>query len=252
MTSRGERRAVAFEAIAQALLELAAVEREPDDATSPSEILIDRRNCAEMLGLTPHAFVAGAGRDFPAFRVSKRLTATKGDVLAWLKTRKVEPKAPRLQETPKVPDPDVFLKEVNVRFRARVGRDMTDQELHQADLKVVVARDYDKLTGMSRKIAPDEVAAKVQKRVGKEPVFYADWRSMGLDPAVLERDAEKLRQQLFESHPEMTWRERVDAVYEMWGAVTEPLYEARRKARAEKRAAKKLERVKAGELGIKK
>jgi hypothetical protein len=38
----------------------------------------------------------------------------------------------------------------------------------------------------------------------------------------------------------------------MWGAITNPLYEARRKARAEKSAAKKLERAKAGQLGLKK
>jgi hypothetical protein len=246
MIPQRERRAAALEAIAHALLELAAVEREPEE-TCPSETVIDRRNCEEVLGLTPHAFVAAAGRDFSAFRVSKRLTASKADVLAWLKTRRVEPKPPRSKNARELPDPDAFLKAVNARFRVRIGRDMTDQELHQADLKIVVAREYDKLTGASRKIEPDEVAAAVQDKIGKEPASHADWRSLGLDPAVLEQDAEKLRQQLFESHPEMTWRERVEAVYEMWGATTEPLYESRRKARAAKRATKKLERAKAGE-----
>lgn len=53
MTSRHERKAAALEAIADALLELAAVEREPDEAVSPSETPIDRRNCGEMLGLSP-------------------------------------------------------------------------------------------------------------------------------------------------------------------------------------------------------
>jgi hypothetical protein len=50
MTTRRERRAAALEAIAHALLELAAVEREPEETTSPSETLIDRRNCERELG----------------------------------------------------------------------------------------------------------------------------------------------------------------------------------------------------------
>ena len=36
------------------------------------------------------------------------------------------------------------------------------------------------------------------------------------------------------------------------GRITEPLYDARRQARAERRAARKLERVKVGEVGLKK
>lgn len=250
MTTHRERRAAALEAIGHALLELAAVEREPEETTNPNEALIDRRNCARELGLTPHAFVASAGYDFPAFRVSKRLTATKADVLAWLKTRKVERKPRRPVEAPEPPDNDAFLRQVNARFRARVGRDMTDRELYQADLKVVVAREYDDLTGPSRALEADEVAAEVQQKIGEEPVFYANWRSVGLDPAVLERNAEKLRVELLASHPEMDWRQRVDAVHKMWATITEPLYEERRKARAEKRAAKKLERARAGHLGL--
>jgi hypothetical protein len=95
MLPRQERRAAALEAIAHALLELAAVEREAEDAAVPKSVLIDRRNCDRELGLTPRAFAAAAGRDFAAFRVSKRLTAMKEDVLAWLKSRKVEPKQNR-------------------------------------------------------------------------------------------------------------------------------------------------------------
>jgi hypothetical protein len=38
----------------------------------------------------------------------------------------------------------------------------------------------------------------------------------------------------------------------MWGEITEPISDARRKARAEKRAAKKLERAKTGQLGLRK
>src|ERR1700722_5327563 len=138
MTTRRERRAAALEAIAQALLELAAVERDPEETTSPSEILIDRRNCEKELGITPHAFVAAAGRDFPAFRVSKRLTATKADVLAWLKTRKVERKAPHPREDPKAPDPDALLRVINARFVKRIGRPMTDQELSDAEFSIDV------------------------------------------------------------------------------------------------------------------
>jgi hypothetical protein len=95
------------------------------------------------------------------------------------------------------------------------------------------------------------VAAHVQQSVGKEPPFYPRWRFLGLDPTALERDAEKLRQQPCETRPEMTRRKRVDAIYEMWGAITEPLSEARRAERAASRAAKKAERAKRGELGLK-
>jgi hypothetical protein len=94
MTTQGERRAAALEAIAHALLDLAALEREPEES-APSEVLIDRRNCEKELGLRPRTFLAAASdRDFPAFLVARRVTATKADVFAWLKTRRFEPKPP--------------------------------------------------------------------------------------------------------------------------------------------------------------
>jgi hypothetical protein len=168
MTPR-ERRAAALEAIAHALLELAAVEREPEETTSPTETLIDRRNCQETLGLSPHAFVAAAGRDFPAFRVSKRLTATKADVLAWLKTRKVEPKAPRPLAAPKPPDPDAVLKAAHVRFVAMVGRPMTDQELSSADTWIDACRWAANHFGRECTDTPEDVAKHVVEQIGREP-----------------------------------------------------------------------------------
>lgn len=252
MSSPRERRAVALEAIAHALLELAAVEREPEEEVAPQEVLVDHRNCEKELGLVPRAFTAAAGRDFPAFRVSKRQTATKADVLAWLKTRKVEPKPPRLKEAPKgAPDPDAFLKEIHARFAARVGRAMTDDELDQADTWVLAGREVSVRRGRDCTNTADEVAAHVQAKIGKEPNSHARWRSLGLDPQAMERDAEALRQKLFREHPEMGWRDRVRAVYKLWDAVTAPLEEAKRAARAAARAAKKDERAKRGELGLK-
>jgi hypothetical protein len=117
-TSLHERRAAALEAIGRALLELAAIEREPAERLA-HEILVDRRNCETEVGLRPSAFAAAAGRDFPAFRVSRRLTASKADVLAWLKSRTVEGKAPRVYapssptvsaQAPTPMDHDAFLR----------------------------------------------------------------------------------------------------------------------------------------------
>jgi hypothetical protein len=252
MTTRSERRAAALEAIAQALLELAAVEREPEETTNPSETLIDRRNCERELGITPHAFVAAAGRDFPAFRVSKRLTATKGDVLGWLKTRKVECKVPRAKEDPKPPDPDALMKVVNARFNARVGRPMTDQELLDAEFSMDADRSFAAQIGREYTDTPDDVAAKIAGKIGQEPFRHRYWRELGLAPDDMESKASSLRTKLYTEHPDWDWRQRQQAVEEMWGAIDEPLSEARRKARAERRAAKKLERAKAGQLGLKK
>lgn len=255
MLSRRERRATALEAIAHALLELAAVEREPEDVATPKEVLIDRRNCDRELGLTPRAFAAAAGRDFPAFRVSKRLTATKEDVLAWLKSRTVEPKPKAVSSmavaVPKEDDRDTLLKKVRARFVAHMGRPMTDQELSDADMCIDVGHSFAKMTGGDYKDTPDDVARRVIEKIGREPIYYRDWRSFGLDPAKMERDAEDLRERLHREHPDWTWREREQAVHEMWSITTEPLYEARRKARADARAARKAEKVRRGELGLK-
>ncbi len=251
MTSPRERRAAALEAIAHALLELAAVEREAEE-TSAAEVLVDRRNCEKELAITPHAFVAAAGRDFPAFRVSRRLTATKADVLAWMKTRTIQPKPPRPVETPKPPDPDAFLKAVNACFSKRVGRPMTDDELSTAEVLIDVARDYAKMTGHEFKETADEIAARMERKLGEEPFRHRHWRSYGLDPADMDQKAADLREKLYAEHPDWDWRQRQHAVGEMWGAITEPLAEAQRKARAAKRAAKKAERAKAGQLGLRK
>jgi hypothetical protein len=253
MLPRHERRAAALEAIARALLELAALERETDAPAPSKEILIDRRTCDAELGLTPASFVAAAGRDFPAFRVSRRLTATREDVLAWLKSRKIEPKSVRVIVPPKKPDdPDEFLKKVHARFASHVGRAMTDQELERADIWIDAGRSIAKMTNRAYTDTPDDIAAHVAKKIGEEPSYYTDWRSFGLDPAKMERDAEDLRVRLHQEHPEWTWRERQQAIGEMWSAVTEPLYETRRKVRAEGRAARKAEKVRRGELGLKK
>ena len=80
-----ERRAIALEAIGHALLELAAIERESEPATR--ETFIDKKNSLREVGLSPAAFAAAAGLHFPAFRVSRRLTATREDVVGWLKGR---------------------------------------------------------------------------------------------------------------------------------------------------------------------
>ena len=252
MTCPRERRAAALEAIAHALLELAAVEREPEPSTNPAEILVDRRNCEEELRITPRAFADAAGRDFPAFRVSRRLTATKADVLAWMKTRTVQPKPPRPVETPKPADADAFIKSVHVRFVARVGRPMTDEELSDADMWIDVGRSMAKQTGHEYTDTPDEIAARMEGKLSEEPFRHRYWRSYGLDPADMDRKACELREKLHAEHPDWDWRQRQQAVEDVWSAITEPLSEARRKARAEKRAAKKAERAKAGQLGLRK
>jgi hypothetical protein len=249
--SLAERRAAALEAIARALLELAAIERE-SETSSPIETLIDRRNCERELGITPRAFVDAAGRDFASFRVSRRLTATKADVLAWMKTRKVQPKLPRPVEVPAPPDPDAFLKAANARFVARVGRPMTDQELFDAEVCSDVGRDYAKIAGGEYTDTPDVIAARIERKLSEEPFRHRYWRSFGLDPDEMDRKAGDLREKLHAEHPEWDWRQRQQAVAEMWTAITRPLSEARRKARAEKRAAKRTERAMAGQLGLKK
>ena len=250
MTSQRERRAAALEAIGNALLELAAVEREAEESPA-GEVFIDRRNCEKELGLSPRAFADAAARHFPAFRVSRRLTATKDSVLTWLRSREVEPKTSRPAAMKPPPDPDEFLSSVHARFVARVGRPMTDHELDQADMCIDVGRSVSVRVGRDYTDTADSVAARVEAKIGKDPAYYADWRSLGLDPAAMERDAEQLRQQLHEEHPEMGWRERVRAVFEMWHAVSAPLSEARRAARAASRAAKKAEKARLGQLGLK-
>lgn len=246
MTTRRERRASALEAIAHALLELAAVEREPEETANPSETLIDRRNCERELGLTPHAFVAAAGRDFPAFRVSKRLTAIKAEVLSWLKTRTVERKRPRLREDPKPGDADAVLKAANSRFSKLVGRPMTDQELSDAEFAMQADRSFEAQLGRDYTETPGHVAAKIAAKVGLEPFRHRYWRDLGLDPDDMESKARDLRTKFYAEHPEWSWRQRQQAVEEMWGEISEPISEARRKARAVKRAAKKLERSEGG------
>jgi hypothetical protein len=248
MKLRSERRAAALEAIAHALMDLAAVEREPDEAMSPIETLIDRRNCERELGITSHAFVAAAGRHFTAFRVSKRLTATKADVLAWRKTRKVEPKVHRPAVTPRPPDPDTFLKAVHARFVSRVRRPMTDQELSDAELWIDVGRGTAKQTGHQYADTPDDIVGKFDQ----EPFRHGYWRSYGLDSNDMDRKGSELREKIHVEHPDWDWRQRQHAVEEMWSAITGPLSEARQKARTEKRAAKNAERAKAGQLGLRK
>ena len=61
MASQSERRANALEAIGNALLELAAIERASEEVPE-TEVLIDRRNCRKELGLPAGAFIAAAGR----------------------------------------------------------------------------------------------------------------------------------------------------------------------------------------------
>lgn len=252
MPSRHERRAAALEAIAHALLELAALEREPVESTSPKELLIDHRNCEAELGLARRAFTAAAARgDFPAFRVSKRQTATKDDVLAWLKSRKVEPKVKTPPERAAPSELDAFLKAVETRFRSRVGRSMTDRELETADVCISVDESIAKMTKREAEKNPDDIARRVEEKIGTEPAYYRHWRSLGIDPTDMERRAEDLRLRLHLDHPEMGWRERMNAIHSMWGEISEPLSEAKRAQRAATRSAKKAERARKGQLGLK-
>lgn len=250
--SRAERRAAALEAIGKALMTLAALEREADEPR-PEDVLIDRRNCREELGLPQRAFLFAAGQEFPAFRVSRRVTATKADVLAWLKTRAVQPKqAPSIavEASSSPPDPDAFFREVDACFMARVGRRMTDDELDYADVVVGAEEIIGRHLRKTYDDTPDQVAEQVAAKIGQERLRCSNWRSLGLDPSDMERRAEELRQKLFAEHPEMGWRERNSAVWEMWGAITEPLEDARRAARAAAREARKAEKVRRGELGL--
>jgi hypothetical protein len=233
------------------LLELAAVEREAEEKP-PQEVMIDRRNCEKEVGLSPRSFMDAAGRHFPAFKVGRRPTASKADVLAWLRSRVKTTRARPLEVTPTEFDMDAFLKKVDARFAVRVGRRMTDEELDLADILVDVDRSFASETGQPWTTTPDQMADQVQEKAASEPRRYSDWRSVGLDPAAMERDAEELRAKLYAQHPDWDWRKRQNAVYEMWSKRTEPLYEARDKARAEKRAANKAERAKRGELGLRK
>ena len=214
-------------------------------------MFIDRRNCEKEVRLSPRAFADAAGRDFPAFRVSRRRTATKVDVLTWLRSREVEPKISRSPLVEPPPDPDAFLKSIHARFVTRVGRPMTDRELDQADICIQVGRSISVRIGREYTDTADDVAARVESKIGMDPASHADWRSLGLDPAAMEREAEQLRRRLHEEHPEMGWRERVQAVAEMWDARTAPLSDARRADRAASRAAKKTERARLGQLGLK-
>jgi len=239
MHPQHERRAAALEAIGKALLELAAIERESREAP-PEEVLIDRRNCRRELGLPAGAFIAAAGHDFPAFRVSRKVTATKADVMAWLKTRAFTPEPPKPKPTTNVEqNPEEFMKAVHTRFVARVGRPMTDDELNQADMWIEAGHAFGGHLDREFTDTPEDVAGHVASNIGKEPQRHADWRSHGLDVAEMERKAEELRARLQAEHSEWTWRDRVNAVYAMWGEITEPLNEARRAARKAAREAKK-------------
>jgi hypothetical protein len=128
---------------------------------------------------------------------------------------------------------------------------MTDRELSDSDMCIDVGVMYAKMTGGAHTDTPEDIAKRVIEKIGQEPVYYRDWRSFGIDPAEMERDAEHLRERLHREHPEWTWREREQAIHEMWSTTTEPLYEARRKARADARAAKKAEKIRLGQLGLK-
>jgi hypothetical protein len=257
MPTNRERRAAALEAIANALLELAAIEREPE-TSAPAEVLIHRKNCRQELGLPPAAFLEAAGREFAAFRVSRRVTATKADVLGWLKTRGVTAKPPRARDVPeRAPmtelERDEFLRVADAKFVSLVGRPMTDYELYEADMHVDVGRLIAHKFDRAFTDTPDDVAVYVRD-LKREPLRYGGWRSLGLDPADMERKADELREKLYAENPRMGWRERMDALWEMWGEVTEPLEEARRLAREEKRAARKAanaEKAKLGQLGLK-
>lgn len=246
MSSQRERRAAALEAIGKALLELAAIERASEEVPD-AEVLIDRRNCRKELGLPAGAFISAAGREFPAFRVSRKVTATKADVLAWLKTRGVTP-APTPPKPPVAVEPakDTFLDEVHARFVARVGRAMTDDELDQADMWIDAGRSISSQLGRAYTDTPDEVAARIESKIGQERRRHADWRSLGLDVAEMDRKAEELRERFRVEHPEWTWRERMNAIYAMWSEISDPLMEARRAERKAERDARKLARLQAG------
>ena len=214
MISPRERRAAALEAIAQALLELAAVEREPEDVPL-GEVLVNRRNCAKELGLAPTAFVEAAGREFQAFRVSRTITAKKADVLAWLQTRKVKPRSVQVAPSPGVPvNMDDFLRAVERIFARRVGRAMTDDELNLAEISADPNGTIAAQLGC--KPTPDDLAKEIQSKIGQSRYRHDNWRKLGLDPAALERKGEELRTRLRQEHPEMDWRARMEASREMW------------------------------------
>jgi hypothetical protein len=148
---------------------------------------------------------------------------------------------------PDTAERDAFLALVNNRFLARVGRPMTDDEWEHAEICLLVGLSLRGARGDANPRiteTPEAVVAFVLAEVGKEPAYHADWRSLGLDPAALERDGEKLRRKLRRTHPEMGPRERRDAVHRMWNLTTGPLREARTVARAAALAARKAERAK--------
>lgn len=89
---------------------------------------------------------------------------------------------------------------------------------------------------------PDDVARRVADKIGTEPAYYRHWRSLGIDPADMERRAEDLRVRLQRDQPAWGWRERMNAIHSMWGEISEPLSEAKRAQRAATRAAKKAAR----------
>jgi hypothetical protein len=128
-------------------------------------------------------------------------------------------------------DPADFLKAVHARFVDRIGRPMTDYELYEADLSIEVGHilqiNAERRTRAQprghRADTPDDVAARVQSLIGKEPRRHGRWRNLGLDPADLERKGEELRQQLLAERPDIDWRQRMNALWEMWSAVTEPI-----------------------------
>jgi hypothetical protein len=120
-----------------------------------------------------------------------------------------------------------------------------------ADTCISVGRHYAAMAGRDYTDTADDFACRVQGKIGTEPAYYRNWRSLGLDPADMERRAEELRVRLHQEHPEMGWRERMHAVYKMWDEIDAPLSEAKRAKRAAARAAKKAEQAKNGQLGLK-
>jgi hypothetical protein len=123
---------------------------------------------------------------------------------------------------------------------------MSDDELDQADMWIDAGRSVSNQLARAYTDTPDEVAARIESKIGQERPRHADWRSLGLDVAGMDRKAEELRERLHAEHPEWTWRERMNAVYAMWSEISEPLTEARRAARKAARDARKLARPQTG------
>ncbi len=127
MTELRKRRATALQAIGNALLELAAIERESADGGG--EMFINRKNSESELGLASSAFRAAAGLHFPAFRVSRRLTAKREDVLAWLTSRTMtksvpsrKPMSPRWDASMSFDETVAYIEAGTTEFERRARR----------------------------------------------------------------------------------------------------------------------------------